>query len=1046
MEHIKVELRIRPFTSKEKRTGKKEAWDYDYHTDKIQAMQSHLHNSPFTFDKIYSPECNNKNIYDNSCKDVVKKALEGIDTTIFVYGQTGSGKTHTMLGPPEEEFKFNGMIFSSLDDIYKRIDAKEEFEEFFLSCSYIEIYNEQIFDLLSKPEELKNPLTIFEDTSNKKFLVKGKTQVRIENIEEVFKILKYGETNRRYAETYFNHKSSRSHTIFSVSIRVTKIADNSESFVKESTINFVDLAGNERLLYEYKIRNQTPVKKRGRSASFSSKKDLKFNSEFYTPGERNNRLKESKHINKSLFFLTQVIHRTSRGQKGGHIPFRNSPLTKILRSSLGGHSRTLLILCISPTDYDFDITLSTLRFGKCAKKIENKVKPNIISSYNKAAIQAIVNSYEQKINAFNDKIKELENHQVDFMSFWQNLGQLKKKMIEKLLNFNKNLNDKNKLGFEEEIFTDVLIGNAGIIFNVKTEVGANFNARFENKNCLNCKFQKSLDDFNIKSIPVVFKQFKEKLEKESGLEELFVNTLDKIQENEKMKLETYDAFFNNLDKNFVDFFPFVKELINKIGSLRKELSFFEEPFFFDNLSDFEIEQNYNKIKKVYKAYQEERLTRKILKKLNKNQEDLENTIKQRKEEDFVIEELTEFEMFKKEIQEKFRESLQDFKKQNEEKEKQNNFFETAKKEMAEFIDKIYDSNYKIQNKLFQFHKNVKKRFHFFEKKFNWLYKKFQNKKNNNSKDFEKSGMKRNNSEGNISVHSTSALNKSIEVDKDKNVDDYFVYNMLNSKMQKLHQYKKGISELKDMHKNALNQDLSGFGVEKNMDDYNKNDIDKRPRVKSELSLPTKKKEIILSNENNYEKKRNQKKKNDLENKILEKQNQNHNRETFNNFEIEKKENLEDETLSNKEMRKSNSKFDISNFIEGDLDMAIDLNKFKINDSQNEIFDQNMTPINPLDLKQNSFMTEKDTLHDLSEKILRDSIVNPPDKKYEKFMISDKKNKKYESVRSDRFVKDVKDDDFRKKKKSLKKKPTGFNKFKKLKDEKGSYARAYKSKK
>lgn len=1028
MEHIKVELRIRPFTSKELRTGKKPAWSYDYSTDQIQSLQKHLHPTPFTFDKIYSPTCTNTTLYNTSCKEIVQKSLEGIDTTIFVYGQTGSGKTHTMLGPPNEDFKFNGMIYSGLNDVYKRIEAKEEFEEFFLSCSYIEIYNEQIFDLLSKPEELKNPLTIFEDTNNKKFLVKGKTQVKIESIEEVFKILKYGETNRRYAETYFNHKSSRSHTIFSVSIRVTKIADNSESFVKESTINFVDLAGNERLLYEYKIRNQT-MKKRNRSASFSSKKDLKFNSEFYTPGERNNRLKESKHINKSLFFLTQVIHMTSKGKQGAHIPFRNSPLTKILRSSLGGHSRTLLILCMSPTDYDFDITLSTLRFGKCAKKIENKVKPNIISSYNKEAIQAVVNSYEKKINAFNDKIKELENHQVDFMSFWENLGQLKKKMIEKLLNFNKDLNKGDNEGFGEEIFTDVLIGNAGIVFNVRKEIGSNFNARFENKNCLNCRFQKSLDDFNIKSIPAVFNVFKEKLEKESGLEEIFNETLDRVESDEKIRLEENDAFFKHLESNFEDFFPFVKSLISKIGNLRTELSFYEEPYNFERLSDMDLEHKYGKLKLIYKAYQEERLTRKILKKLNKNDENLENTIKQINEDEYVKEEIADFELFKKNIQEKFQESLQNFKKENEEKQKQNNFFKETRKKMGDFIDEIYDNNYKIQNKLFQFHKNVKKRFKFFEKKFDWLYKKFQNKNSKTKNDLDKSGMKRNNSEGNISVHSTSALNKSIEIDKDKNADDFFVYNMLNKKMQKLHNYKKGISELKDMQKNALNQDLSGFGAQKKNTEFANKSQNCRKRVKSDLTLPIQKKE------QNLQSRRNEKKLN----KIFSK---NQNSQDHLEEIIKRDENFSEKSENN--LQSSNSKFDISNFIEGDLDIGIDLNKFKINsESQNEIFDHNLTPINPLDLKQNSFMTnERDTICDLSEKILRDSIINP-DKKYEKFMISDKGSKKYESVRSDRFLKD---DEFKKKKKNLVKKK-GVGKFKRGRDkEEKGYSKAYRSKK
>ena len=154
------------------------------------------------------------------------------------------------------------------------------------------------------------------------------------------------------------------------------------------------------------------------------------------------RLNESKSINKSLFFLTQVIFLASKGgglssliegKKAKHIPFRNSPLTKILRSSFGGNSRTLLILNISPSLHDFEISLSTLRFGRCAKKIENVVKTNIMAGYNKEALQKIVNSYEKKIAKYKEQVKEVKEKQEKMMEFMKKFGVFSEDFMKKMM-------------------------------------------------------------------------------------------------------------------------------------------------------------------------------------------------------------------------------------------------------------------------------------------------------------------------------------------------------------------------------------------------------------------------------------------------------------------------------------------------------------------------------------------------------------------------------------------------------------------------------------
>lgn len=516
MEKIKVILRVRPQTKNEQQKNAQAVWAIDKDIDQIRSTDLSLHHHPFNFDKIFTEEATNKEVYVQSCQNIIKNTLDGIDTTIFVFGQTGSGKTHTMLGPPKT-YDFTGIIFQALQDIFERVTNKEQGESFKITCSYIEIYNENIHDLLTKPSKMKESLQIFEVPESLGFVVQGKSMINIETLDEVEQILKYGETNRRYAETYFNHQSSRSHTIFSVQIRYGKITETGENFIKESLVNFVDLAGNERLLYEYKIRE----KHRNKSAVMR-RNSVQFGSDFYNPLDLKMRQNESKNINTSLFYLTQVIYQISKGKNLGHIPFRNSPLTKILRSSLGGNSRTLLIMCISPTRGDFEISLSTLRFGKCAKRIENKIRPNVLSSYDKELIQRIINDYEQKFSVYENRIKELEQKHMNFLDFWKRYGDFKNNAYEKLLGLNRKKIVKNQYQLEEgELFEDHLSYHAGILKSILISPEQQLNKRFQGKNCQNCQIMKTLENFQAQTIPDIFRRFTNKLEKESEIEKYF---------------------------------------------------------------------------------------------------------------------------------------------------------------------------------------------------------------------------------------------------------------------------------------------------------------------------------------------------------------------------------------------------------------------------------------------------------------------------------------------------------------------------------------------
>jgi len=261
------------------------------------------------------------------------------------------------------------------------------------------------------------------------------TEESVSSIDDILEKLKKGELNRHYAQTMMNHTSSRSHTIFRLMVQTvtnTFIRDyrreqngsisninnfdlksqaeiSQDSFegaqgtvVTESLLNFVDLAGSE------KVSNHQVVLEDGNVGTINTMEHggIYGKDSILAASKLKDRIKEGQHINKSLFFLTQVISLKSEGKNNQHIPYRNSPLTKILRSSLGGNSRTLVILCVTPAGSQYEQTLSTIRFGMNAKKIENKVQANIVTNDEGEAFRILISDYERKL-------KDLENTRLE---------------------------------------------------------------------------------------------------------------------------------------------------------------------------------------------------------------------------------------------------------------------------------------------------------------------------------------------------------------------------------------------------------------------------------------------------------------------------------------------------------------------------------------------------------------------------------------------------------------------------------------------------------
>ena len=294
----------------------------------------------FSFDRVYSIDCDSQLIYKEMCKDVVSSALEGYNGSIFMYGQTTSGKTFTMLGSPNNP----GILPCTLRDIFLKINkiGKENANiTYKVYCSYIEIYNENIHDLLTDSNFLK----LIED---KKYgiIVAGAKKVRIENFETGIGIKDFGEENRKYRETLFNEYSSRSHSIFQIFIESFESKDEGEfGKSKYSCLNLIDLAGSERI-NEYETKNITTG--------------------------------ETGYINKSLFVLANVINKLAENPQGKkvHIPYRDSKLTRLLSQALGGNSLNTIICTVSPASINYYQTLSTLRFATRAKSFKLKVKSN----------------------------------------------------------------------------------------------------------------------------------------------------------------------------------------------------------------------------------------------------------------------------------------------------------------------------------------------------------------------------------------------------------------------------------------------------------------------------------------------------------------------------------------------------------------------------------------------------------------------------------------------------------------------------------------------
>ncbi|KAJ5669941.1 uncharacterized protein N7477_005304 [Penicillium maclennaniae] len=278
-------------------------------------------NNTFSFDRVFGPSATNTDVFDE-ISQLVQSALDGYNVCIFCYGQTGSGKTHTMSSQ-------DGMIPLAVHQIYETAQGLEEKGwRYKMTGNFVEVYNENVNDLLGNPDELdKKKHEIRHDMQRGKTTITDINTVDLDSPEMVKAILKNADANRSVAATKANERSSRSHSVFILKL----IGENHITGERsEGTLNLVDLAGSERLSHSQ------------------------------ATGER---LKETQNINRSLSSLGDVIAALGQGKEGGHIPYRNSKLTYLLQFSLGGNSKTLMFVMVSPLQAHLSETLTSLKFA-----------------------------------------------------------------------------------------------------------------------------------------------------------------------------------------------------------------------------------------------------------------------------------------------------------------------------------------------------------------------------------------------------------------------------------------------------------------------------------------------------------------------------------------------------------------------------------------------------------------------------------------------------------------------------------------------------------
>ncbi|ERE82251.1 kinesin-like protein KIF17 [Cricetulus griseus] len=354
-ESVKVVVRCRPMNQRERELSCQSVVTVDCARGQCFIQNPGAADEPpkqFTFDGAYYMDHFTEQIYNEIAYPLVEGVTEGYNGTIFAYGQTGSGKSFTMQGLPDPPCQ-RGIIPRAFEHVFESVQCAEN-TKFLVRASYLEIYNEDVRDLLGADTKQKLEL---KEHPEKGVYVKGLSMHTVHSVAQCERVMETGWKNRAVGYTLMNKDSSRSHSIFTISIEIYAVDERGKDHLRAGKLNLVDLAGSER-------QSKT--------------------------GATGERLKEATKINLSLSALGNVISALVDG-RCKHIPYRDSKLTRLLQDSLGGNTKTLMVACLSPADNNYDESLSTLRYANRAKNIKNK--PRI----NEDPKDALLREYQEEI-------------------------------------------------------------------------------------------------------------------------------------------------------------------------------------------------------------------------------------------------------------------------------------------------------------------------------------------------------------------------------------------------------------------------------------------------------------------------------------------------------------------------------------------------------------------------------------------------------------------------------------------------------------------------
>jgi len=467
-------------------------------TVKEKSLSNHQ-TKTFQFDKVFGVQSKQLEVYRAVVEPLILQVMQGYNCTVFAYGQTGTGKTFTMEGGDGREEPgvtwendpTAGIIPRALAQVFDELRVQQD-AEFTVRVSFLELYNEEIFDLLSANDDTTR-LKLYEDSTRKgSVIVQGLEEALVQNKAEVYKILEKGSAKRKTAATLMNAHSSRSHTVFTVTVHIKESNAEGEEVLRIGKLNLVDLAGSENI---------------GRS------------------GAMDKRAREAGNINQSLLTLGRVI--TCLVDRAPHVPYRESKLTRLLQDSLGGRTKTSIIATISPAGINLEETLSTLDYAHRAKNICNKPEVN-----QKMSKSAKLKEYTEEIEKLRkDLIASREKNGVflDNAKYQDMISQIEmgnQEMAEKINSIKAMTEEMAKL---EELFE---------------EVSSELREKETDLNAANSQLQETEE--TLEATKVVLRKTAQEKEEHTHLVEKHVETESKLKDQAKRLMETADMSSKDL--------------------------------------------------------------------------------------------------------------------------------------------------------------------------------------------------------------------------------------------------------------------------------------------------------------------------------------------------------------------------------------------------------------------------------------------------------------------------------------------------------------------